>query len=221
VKTVQPLEMNVYVRKGLKDASHHVRLSALELCTNNSDIDEPTRLIIGEMAKSDKKSQVRAVAAGLIGNQKIEPVIQRLSDILDKDPAYSVQAEALNQYVIFNGPDVEARMKKLESSPSPTVVKVLAELYATRAGTDNFAWFKSRLNDINKDVQYLVIRGLGTYAERTKGAQRTEAVTLIESLVQYQQDSPTITAGLSAAVKNMDADDPATAALKAKLLKKK
>jgi hypothetical protein len=177
--------------------------------------------MIADLAITDKNVSVRADAAGLIGNQKIEPVVQRLSEILDKEPAYSVQAEALNQYVIFNGPDIEGRMKKLENSPSPVVIKVLAELYATRAGKDNFNWFKTRLHDINKDVQFFIIRGLGVYAADTKGPARAEAIALLETLVQYQAESPNITAGLAAAVKVMDQEDPATAILAAKLLVKK
>lgn len=220
VKLVQPQELNVYLRKGLKDPNYHVRLMALELCNNNPDVDEQTRLLIGEMAKVDKSIDVRADAAGLIGNQKIEPVIERLTALLDKDPAYAVQAEALNQYVIFKGPDVEARMKKLESSPSPTVIRVLAELYAVRAGADNLAWFKSRIHDFNKDNQFLVIRALGTYAAKTTGDTRAQAVKLLESLVPYQADSPNIRQALASAVKNMDEKDPATADLKSKLLKK-
>ena len=220
VKGVEALEENVYLRKGLKDQNHFVREQAMELCNNNPDIDEQTRQMIAEMAKSDKSIQVRSDAAGLIGNQKIEPVIPRLTEILDRDKAYSVQAEALNQYVINKGPDVEARIQKLEGSPSPTVVRVVSELYATRALPDNLGWFKSRLHDFDKDNQYLVIKALGTYAGKTTGDTRAQATAMLDGLTQYQADSPNIRAALAAAVKNMDDKDPGTQALKAKLLKK-
>ncbi len=219
-KVTEGQALNLYLRKGLRDADYHVREAALQLCANNPEVDEQTRIMIGDIAKTDKSIAVRAAAAGIVGNQKIEPVIDRLTEILDRDPAYEVQAEALNQYVIAKGPDVEGRMKKMEANTSPTVVRVLAELYATRAGADNLAWFKSRLHDFNKDNQYLVIRSLGTFSNRSSGATRDEANKMLESLVKYQADSPTIRAALAAAVKNMDAKDPAKAALQAQLLPK-
>ena len=221
LKLAMPEDMNLYIRRGLKDANHQVRLMALELCNNNLDIDMATRLMIADMAKYDRKSEVRADAAGLIGNQKIEPVLQRLGDILDKEQSYSVLGEAINQYVIAKGPDLDTRLKKFEKTPSPTLVKVIAELYAARGTEADIAWFKSRMFDINKDVQYLAIKGLGTFAGKTKGPLRAEAIALLESVVPYQEDSPSITNALATAVREMDEKDPATEALKAKLLRKK
>jgi aminopeptidase N len=105
VKSGTTENINIYIRRGLKDPYYKVRLMALELCNNNPDIEEETRLMIADLAKYDRKSEVRTDAAGLIGNQKIEPVLQRISDILDKEQSYKVLAEAINQYVIYKNND--------------------------------------------------------------------------------------------------------------------
>jgi len=220
LKNALPDDMNTYIKRGLKDKAYQVRLMALELCNNNPDIDEGTRLNIAELAKFDASSQVRTDAVGLIGNQRIEPVAQRISSILDNEKAYHVIAEALNQYVIAKGPDQDAKLKKFETNPSPTVIKVISELYAARGTEADLVWFKSRMFDISKNVQYLVVKSMGTFAGKTKGQLRADAMAVLETLLPYQQESPTLRAALFTASKDMDQKDPATATFKSKLLKK-
>ena len=131
----------------LKDPFWNIRLTAIERALK---LKEDSKLIalntIKSMAITDSNSHVRSQAlsfiSSLLDQKELETI---LVDRLDKDQSYLVNATALVNLGKINTELALIKAKKLEATPTSTLLVGIGEIYSENATAEAHSFFEKTL----------------------------------------------------------------------------
>ncbi len=129
--------VNAVVDKALKDKSWVIRRNAL------NGMNNPDPAMVANMAKNDKRSQVRASALKILGKIKDPKYASVCKDAIEKDQAYRCVGAGLKALNAIDKNEGLAYAKKMENESNGSIMSAVGELYSTTGDKKYMGFFEN------------------------------------------------------------------------------
>ncbi|MGB3801875.1 MAG: M1 family metallopeptidase [Lewinella sp.] len=171
------------VTAALQDSFYAIRGVALQ------SLEDPTEeqlTVIREIARTDERTQVRAVALSLLTQVEDDELASIAREALDAE-AYSVVAAGLQALVIADPEGVAETAGALEEIDNQDISATLATIYSESGDLSKLPYIEGRLENsdnyqaIDLYTAYQSLLAQGQSAEQTAGVARLKEIALNQS----------------------------------------
>ncbi|MFC2175714.1 M1 family aminopeptidase [Bacteroidota bacterium] len=186
LKTISDTIVSKALLATLKDPFWAIRAKALQLIKNNPTTD--TTLLKAQcmqMAQTDDKSLVRAMAIDMLGaNFSTDLEVQALIETLIADQSYAVATAALTALSQYNEPKALVFAEQLAADSSGAMISAIAGIIAKNGGADKLGFFLNAFDKIDDpNDKYFLLMHLGTYLQNQTFDTKLEALLKPEALL--------------------------------------
>jgi aminopeptidase N len=182
---VEATETKNTFEMALKDNEAGIRESA----TNMADINKAeVATQLEKMAVNDPNSQVRGSALARLAQTNDKKYVTMLKQVLGKERAYPVIAEAINSLYGLDKTEALAYLPTLENEENSSISSALADIYAENPKVEYLSFFEKRMSKI---VGYDAISFMGAFGKLSMGLDDTNQAKAVEKLKGFGLDQAT------------------------------
>jgi len=178
------------LKAALKDKYHGLRNATIySVDIENEKVKQAVEPILADLAKSDKKSTVRANAINVLGDYK-KPGYASLFKAATSDSSYSVAGNALNALLEVDKNAAMTIAKKLDAQPAKGVLK--NALQSVKAASGDESLEEEIIGGFNKlpvsQQKFNALNSLGIYLGALKNTEKVKAA--VDKIVEFREAIP-------------------------------
>ena len=145
---------------------------------------QPERLInkLRSMAKSDKKSLVRADAITVLSSFENDVIYLPLYLEALKDSSYSVAGAGLTAYLQIEHPDRIEFAEQFEDESNIQLVIPVADFYALNHVPGKFSWYQDQLENGSGEMMFYLVNYFGQYLTESEVEEQISGAKYLEDL---------------------------------------
>ena len=178
------------LKAALRDKYHGLRNATLFMIDpDNEKVKQSVESILADLAKSDKKSTVRANAIARLGEYKKAEYIP-LFKAATKDSSYSVAGSALNALLEVDPDAASAIAKQLDKQPAKGTLKI--SLLNAKAASGDESLEEEFIGTFNElpvsQAKFETLGPLSIYLGALKNTDKVK--TTVENIVKFREAIP-------------------------------
>ena len=172
---------NSVTKMALRDLSWRIRSDAIDMASENRQLEDPEVLASMIKLASDKKSMVRASALSVL----VESDPEKYNDLIReglRDSSFSVTGVALAAYLQNNADVDEQILSEFASSDNINVLIPVIDYYLATSDFSHYDWFNQKMKAMKGTDLYFFLQYYSQYLLAAPEDQKVNSVDILRKM---------------------------------------